>query len=49
MSATTVLEALFDYFSGCPLMSDNRLNIDYLPEDTGEAGVEFASGTTPTD
>ena len=48
MSATTVLEALFDYFSGCPLMSDNRLNIDYLPEDTGEAGVEYAIGTAPT-
>lgn len=49
MSAATILEALFDYFSGCPLMSDNRLNIDYLPEDTGEAGVEYAIGTTPTD
>ena len=47
--STTVLEALFDYFSGCPLMCDNRLNIDYLPEDTGAAGVEFALGTTPTD
>ena len=49
MSATTVLEALFDYFSGCPLMADGRLNIDFLPEDTGEAGVEYAIGTTPTD
>lgn len=45
----TVLEALFDYFNSCPLMIDNRLNIDYLPEDTGEAGVEYAIGTTPTD
>lgn len=47
--STTVLEALFDYFSKCPLMIDNRLNIDFLPEDTGEAGVEYAIGTTPTD
>lgn len=45
----TILEALFDYFSGCPLMDGGRLNIDYLPEDTGEAGVEYAIGTTPTD
>lgn len=48
MSAT-ILEALFDYFSGCPLMADGRLNIDYLPEDTGEAGVEYAISTTPAD
>ena len=47
--STTVLEALFDYFSGCPLMVAGRLNIDYLPEDTGEAGVEYAISTTPTD
>ena len=48
MSAT-ILEALFDYFSGCPLMADGRLNIDYLPEDTGKAGVEYAISTTPTE
>lgn len=45
----TVLEALFDYFRACPLMRDNRLNIDYLPADTEAAGVEFAISTTPTD
>ena len=30
-------------------MTDNRLNIDYLPEDTKEAGVEYAIATSPTD
>lgn len=45
----TIIEALFRYFDGCPLMQGGRLNIDYLPEDTGEAGVEYAIGTTPTD
>lgn len=45
----TIISALFDYFANCPLMTENRLNIDYLPEDTGEAGIEFAIGTTPTD
>ena len=45
----TILEALFDYFSNCPMIADSRLNIDYLPEDTGEAGVEFAISAEPTD
>lgn len=48
MSAT-IIEALFDYFDSCPLMTGNRLNVDYLPEDTGEAGVEYALATSPTD
>ncbi len=30
-------------------MTGNRLNVDYLPEDTKEAGVEYAIGTSPTD
>ena len=47
--STTVIEALFAYFDSCPLMAGGRLNVDYLPEDTGEAGVEYAIGTTPTD
>ena len=47
--STTIIEALFVYFEGCPLMADGRLNVDYLPEDTGEAGVEYALATSPTD
>jgi hypothetical protein len=45
----TVLDALFDYFDNSPLMSDNRLNIDYLPEDTSRKGVEYALSVSPTD
>lgn len=45
----TIIESLFDYFGKCPLMSGGRLNIDYLPEDTSESGVEYAIGTSPTD
>lgn len=48
MSAT-IIEALFDYFASCPLMTDNRLNIDYLPENTSEAGIEYSIGVIPTD
>jgi hypothetical protein len=47
--SVTVIEALFNYFDSCPLMTGNRLNMDYLPEDTGEAGVEYALATSPGD
>jgi len=47
--SVTIIEGLFEYFKSCPLMTENRLNIDYLPEDTIRAGVEYAIGTTPTD
>ena len=46
---TTIISALFDYFSNCPLMTDNRLNVDYLPEDTKKAGIEYAIFPSPTD
>lgn len=45
----TIIESLFDYFSTCPLMTQNRLNIDYLPESIKEAGIEYAIATEPTD
>jgi hypothetical protein len=45
----TIIEALFDYFDNCPLMTENRLNVDYLPEDTKTTGIEYAIGTAPTD
>ena len=47
--SNTIIEALFAYFDSCPLMTENRLNIDYLPEDTSEAGIEYAIATSPTD
>lgn len=49
MMPTTIIEALFGYFEACPLMTGNRLNIDWLPEDAGKAGVEYALATSPTD
>ena len=47
--SNTIIEALFEYFGECPLMTENRLNIDYLPEDTGKAGIEYGIATSPTD
>ena len=45
----TIIEALFDYFNNSPLMTGNRLNVDYLPEDTKQAGIEYAIATAPSD
>ena len=45
----TIIEGLFQYFDECPLMTESRLNIDYLPEDTGKAGVEYGIVTSPGD
>ena len=45
----TILDSLFDHFDNSPLMSNNRLNVDYLPEDTRQAGVEYSLSTMPSD
>lgn len=45
----TIVDALVAYFGGCPLMTGGRMNIDYLPEDTKKAGIEFAISMEPTD
>ena len=45
----TIVEGLFEYFKDCPLMVGSRLNIDYLPEDTKKAGIEYAIATEPND
>ncbi|MCL1789867.1 MAG: hypothetical protein FWG40_00660 [Peptococcaceae bacterium] len=45
----TIIEALFEYFENCPLMANNRLNINYLPEDTKKAGIEYSISTEPAD
>jgi len=45
----TIIEALFDYFDKCELMKDSRLNMDYLPEGTKKAGIEYALATSPSD
>ena len=46
---TTILEALAEYFSGCPLMADGRMKVDYLPGVVIEAGVEYAVASAPSE
>lgn len=41
--AATIIEALREYLLGCPLLGDNRLNVDYLPD----RGVAYTIDTTP--
>lgn len=47
--SNTIIEALFTYFDACPFMAGGRLNIDYLPENTQQAGVEYSIDTLPAD
>ena len=49
MSNATIIKALFHYFDRCPLMANGRLNVDYLPEDAKQAGIEYAIAVSPTD
>lgn len=39
----TIIDALRRYFLSCPLMGDNKINVDFLPE----KGVEYSIDTTP--
>lgn len=43
--ADTIIKSLWDYFMACPLMEDNKINVDFLPE----KGMEYSINTSPTD
>ncbi len=45
----TIIESLEIYFANCPLLTGGRMNIDYLPESTAEAGIEYAISAEPGD
>lgn len=47
--ANTIIESLREYFFVCPLLGNGRLNIDYLPPDIKQCGVEYSIDTTPTE
>jgi hypothetical protein len=42
----TVIQALHEFFKACPLMADNAVNVEYLPENA-KNGVEFSIDATP--
>ena len=41
--AQTIIESLRNYFLTCPLMGQEKINVDFLPEQ----GVEYSIDTTP--
>ena len=41
--ADTVIQSLWDYFLTCPLMSDRKINVDFLPVKS----LEYSLDTTP--
>ena len=36
----TIVESLYQYFKACPLLGDNKINIDYLPEKNREYTID---------
>ena len=45
----SIIEALYEYFNDSPLLDMKRLNVDYLPESTKRAGIEYSVSIIPTD
>ncbi|WP_099205881.1 hypothetical protein [Scatolibacter rhodanostii] len=39
----TIIQGLQEFFLSCPLMGDNKINVDYLPED----GIQYSINTSP--
>lgn len=44
-----ILDAIREYLLGCPLLEDNKLNVDYLPEEGQRGSIEYSVDTTPSD
>lgn len=40
----TIIESLYQYFKACPLLGDNKINIDYLPEKNREYTIDTITG-----
>lgn len=45
----SIVGGLYAYLGQCPFMTGNRINVDYLPENIGQKGVEYSIDTTPSD
>lgn len=44
MSTSTIIQSLYDFFTTCPLLGDNKINVDYLPETAVEYTVDAITG-----
>lgn len=43
----TIIKGIHNFFLDCPLLTDRRINIDYLP-DNARDGVEFSIDSVPS-
>lgn len=43
----TILQGIHDYFKACPLLIEDRINIDYLPEGARKSGVVISIDAVP--
>lgn len=42
--SSTIIQSLYDYFAACPLLSDGKINVDYLPETAIEYTIDAITG-----
>lgn len=45
--SSSIIAGLRDFMLLCPALGKNKINIDYLPEDTKKAGVEYSIDASP--
>lgn len=43
----TILQGIHTYFEGCPLLTNNKINVDYLPENAKKGGIQFSIDAVP--
>lgn len=41
---STIIQSLYNYFKSCPLLTDKKINIDYLPEKPVEYTIDTITG-----
>ncbi|ADU26077.1 hypothetical protein [Ethanoligenens harbinense] len=40
----SIINSLYEYFKSCPLLGDNKINVDYLPETAREYTIDTITG-----
>lgn len=40
----SIVNSLYEYFKNCPLLGDNKINVDYLPERAREYTIDVITG-----
>lgn len=44
MNTSTIIGSLYDYFKNCPLLGNDKINVDYLPERAREYTIDAITG-----